>query len=486
MVAAFLLALLTLCALGAGAAPGAVHDVSNTPERAEGEETIAINPARAKNIIVGSNQWIPSTESNAGNIGIGANGIVSCAEWASQDGGRTWSGGRLENSGLETLTGPLPQLIAQPAEFGDPDVGNLISADQNTVFDRRGNAYFQCVNSGAGTGDVKVYVYRSNDGGRTWSSPVAAFSEANTQIQIDRPYLAIDDSGGPRDGTLYLTYETMFYQAYLPAVYSETSSDGGRTWSAPVRVDEGGENEAQWDPRQYPVVGADGTLYIAYDAATFVSPAPIEAQLTPLKLMIARSRDGGRTFSNATVDPSVDRIQSPDEAFSYFTETISAIATDPAHAGRVAVAWPDKRSGDARILLRYSLDGGAGWSPIVDVPDDPPGDGNQHDHVALAYLPDGRLVAVWRDRRASGGAFGGLLDVFARIFAVTPEGQLLPGRTVRVTSSSQPDGQNTHGNMPTEYLGVAARRTGIYVSWDELRGTYLDNVFRHVPARAFG
>jgi outer membrane protein assembly factor BamB len=463
-----------------------VYDVSNTPERAEGEETVAINPKNAKNIIVGSNQWLPSTPGNLGNIGIGANGIVSCAEWSSHNGGRTWSGGRLENSGLETLTGPLPQLVQQPREFGDPDVGNLISADQNTVFDRHGNAYFQCVNSGAGTGDVKVYVYRSSDGGRTWSSPVAAFSETNTQIQIDRPYLAIDNSRGPRDGTLYLTYETMFYQAYLPEVFSETSTDGGRTWSAPVRVDEGGANAAQWDPRQYPVVGADGTLYVVYDAATFVSPAPIDPQLTPLKLMIARSRDGGHTFSNALVEPSVTRIQSPDEAFSYFTETISAIATDPSHPGRVAVAWPDKRSGDARILLRYSLDGGNSFSPIIDVPDDPVGDGNQHDHVALTYTPDGRLIVVWRDRRASGGAFGGALDVFARAFDPSADGHLTPGATVRVTTSSQPDGQNTHGNMPTEYLGVASNRAGVDVSWNELRGTFLDNVFRQIPVSAFG
>jgi hypothetical protein len=469
----------------AAAAP--VYDVSNTPERGEGEETVAINPVNPKNIIVGSNQEIPTTESNAGNVGIGPNGIVSCAEWASQDGGKTWTGGRLENSGIETITGPLPKLLQQPSEFGDPDLGNLISADQNTVFDRHGNAYFQCINSGAGTGDVKVYVYRSSDGGRTWSSPVAAFSETSTQIQIDRPYLAIDDSGGPRDGTLYLTYETMFYQAYLPRVYSETSTDGGRTWSAPVRVDENQEeNQAQWDPRQYPVVGRDGALYVVYDAAQFVSPAPIDPNLTPLKLIAARSSDGGRTFTHSTVEPNVERIQSPDEATPYFTETISAIATDPWHPGHVAVAWPDKRSGDARILLRYSLDGGASWSPIVDVPDDPQGDGNQHDHVGLTYLPGGRLVVVWRDRRNGGGAFGGLLDVFARVLNPTPEGQLVPGTTVRLTTAPQSDGQETHGNMPTEYLGVASNRGGVDVSWNELRGPLLDNVFRHLSTNAFG
>ena len=469
-----------------GPARAQVYDVSNTPGLAEGEETVAINPTDPNDIIVGSNQWQPASSSNPGNFGIGAEGATTCAVWSSHDGGRTWTGGRLESSGADQLGGPLRPLLSVPSEFaGDADVGNLIAADQNTVFDRYGTSYYQCINFGAGTGDVKVLVYRSRDGGRTWGAPMTAFSEANTQIQLDRSFLAIDDSGGPRDGTLYLTFETMFYQAYLPEVFAESSRDGGRSWSPIVRVDDD-NNRAQWDPRQYPVVGADGTLYVVYDAAAFVSPAPVDPELTPLKLMVARSSDGGRTFASSVVEPGVDRIQSPDEAFSYFTEEISAMAADPTHAGRVAVAWPDKRSGDARILLRYSTDGGRTWSPIVDVADDPAHDGNQHDHVALAYLPDGRLVAVWRDRRASGGAWGGRLDVFARVFEAGPTGRLTPGATVRLTESPQPDGQNTHGSMPTEYLGLATDRSGIGVSWDELRGTFLDDVFRHLPVASFG
>lgn len=462
-----------------------VYDVSNTPGRAEGEQTAAVNPADSSNVIVGSNQWLPSTSSDVGNIGIGPEGVSSCAVWSSHDGGRTWVGGRLDGAGLDALSGPLRPLVQQPSEFGNPDLGNVISADQNTVFDRRGNAYFQCVNSGAGSSDVKVFVYRSTDGGRTWGPPVTAFAETNTRIQIDRPFLAIDNSGGPRDGTLYLTYETMFYQAYLPEVYAESSTDGGRSWSAPVRADRN-DNRAQWDPRQYPVVGADGTLYVVYDAAALVSPTPVDPSLTPLKLLVARSTDGGRTFNPSVVEPAVDRIQSPDEAFSYFTETISAIATDAARPGRVAVAWPDKRSGDARILLHYSLDGARTWSPVIDVPDDPSHQGNQHDHVALTYLPDGRLVVVWRDRRYGGGAFGGPLDVFARVFNPQADGNLLPGATVRVTESPQSDGQNTHGNMPTEYLGVTSSSAGLDVSWNELRGALLDDVFRRIPLTAFG
>jgi hypothetical protein len=458
-----------------GAAP-VIRNVSNSPTFAEGEQTVAVNPTNSGNIIVGSNQMEP-LPGNPGNEPLTTGGV------------RTWAGGRMDEGGLTRE--PIAQAVIDalgtnpvPSEFGE--AGNLISADQNTVFDRDGHAWYQCINFGVGTdADPSVMVYRSDDGGKTWGAPVKAFSEVGTGIQIDRSFLAIDDSGGPRDGTLYLTFETMFYQAYLPEVYVRSSHDDGKTWGPIVRVDDNADR-AQWDPRQFPVVGADGTLHVVYDAAQLVSPTPFDPSLTPLKLMVASSKDGGQTFTRHEVEPLVDRAQSPDEAFFYFTETIAAIAADPGHAERLAVAWPDDRSGEARILMRSSADGGATWSPIVDVADDPAGKGNQHDHVALDYLPGGRLVAVWRDRRAAGGSFDAPLQVFARVFEPSADGRLIPGVVVPVSGKSQPPTVGTHGSMPTEYLGMDASGAGVDVAWDRLVGALSDNVYARASIDLFG
>ncbi|MFL5883432.1 MAG: sialidase family protein [Thermoleophilaceae bacterium] len=467
-----------------------VSDVSSTPGFAEGEETVSVNPHDTRNVIVGSNQWQPLTNDNAGNVSVGPGGFTTCAVWASHDGGRTWSGGAINAAGQTSYV--VPPAVAQqpivrdhvPSEFDEP--GNLISADQNTVWDRHGNVYYECLFAGTRTADAKVLVFRSGDGGVTWSRPYEAFSEASTQIQIDRPFIAIDDSGGPRDGTLYLGFETMFYQAYLPRVYERASTDGGQTWGPIVRVDEDGPNSAQWDPRERPVVGPDGTLHIVYDAAQFVSVAPIDPEATPIEVMVASSTDGGRTFRQSMVEPNVRRIVSPDEAEPFFTETIPAIATDPHHAGRLAVAWPDVREGPARILLRTSSDGGRSWRAPLDVSDDPVRVANQHDHVQLTYLPDGRLVVVWRDRRFTGGSFDAPFDVFARAFDVDSAGRLTPGRTVRVTSASQPPTTSHRGNMPSEYLDAAGSSAGVHVAWDEMAGGLPDNVYRLIPMAAFG
>jgi len=330
----------------AGASDQAVHDVSNTPLRAEGEPTVVVNPADPENVIVGGNQWQPLTNSNIANLSIGPSGVGDCAAWATHDGGLTWSGGLLSKGGLGKVVLPAlpdaPLLSEIPKEIDD--VGNFFSIDQNAVFDRTGkDAWYQCINDGAGVADIVVNVFHSADGGKSWDTPVVAYRESREGIQFDRPFLAIDNSGGPRDGTLYLTFETIFYQAWLPAVYAKKSTDRGKTWGPTVRVD-AGLQETMWDPRQYPVMGANGTLYVVYNTALLVTPYYGDPQLTPLGIKIARSTDGAKTFQRFVVDENVRHAPSPDEAFVYFTETVTAIAADRAHAGRLAVAWPDTGS----------------------------------------------------------------------------------------------------------------------------------------------
>src|SRR5438105_9388 len=89
---------------------------------------------------------------------------------------------------------------------------------------------------------------------------------------------------------------------------------------------------------------------------------------------------------------AVDNSGGPREATPQYSEMIPAIATDPGQAGRLAVAWPEAQGPDSsRIVLRYSSDGGEHWSDRLDVADDTTPTPNQHDHVTLSWLGDGRL-----------------------------------------------------------------------------------------------
>jgi hypothetical protein len=477
-----------------------VLDVSNTPRQAEGEETVAFNPADPRNIIVGSNQWQPLIYSNTQDyIGLGPSGFTRCAAWSSRDGGRTWQGGAMMDRGLGPVRNP-GRVPSVPGEFDDP--GNVFSADQHTVFDRQGTAYYTCLDFGVGTGLEVINVWRSHDGGRHWSKPVAAFSQiADRDRQMDRPFLAIDQSHGPRDGTLYVAWERIFYDPVTPEVFVRASRDGGRTWGPVVRVDDA-QYPSMQDARLFPMVGADGTLYIVYDSGTLRTEYNWLPQLQNPSLVLASSTDGGRTFSHRWVAQNIPAPTPPDEAEPEVTEFIPSMATDPLRPGRVAVAWPQMVDGASRILLRSSLDGGATWTPPLDVADDPagkpyppatilgltypPGMGNEHDHAMIRYLPDGRIVVVWRDRRYAGGSWSQPWDIFARVISVGSDGSLYPGRVVRVTTHSEEPTTTHRGHMPSEYLGVAVRSDGIGVSWDEMHGLYPDDVYRFVPLADFG
>lgn len=481
-----------------------VVDVSATPGEAEGEETVAFDPANPREIVIGSNQWQPLYPSNSQDyIGLGPSGFTRCAAWSSRDRGASFAPGVMSDTGLGPTANPLG-VPPVPSEFDDP--GNVFSADQNAVFDRTGTAWYDCLNLGVKTGEEQLEVWRSDDGGRTWSGPVPAFSQvADRNQQMDRPWLAIDQTRGARDGTLYLVYENIFYDPLDPGVYVRSSSDGGQTWGQITRVDTS-QYPAMMDARDEIAIGARGTVYVMYDSGPLHTEYNWAPQLQQPSIVLATSTDGGRSFSYRSVARDVPEPTPPDEAEIELTEFIPSLASDPSRPGHIAVAWPQMVNGSSRILLRSSIDGGRTWTAPLDAADDkpgscppakcppvstggvvyPPGEGNEHDHVELRYLPNGGLLVTWRDRRFTGGSWVDPWDIFARPVRIGHGGSLRPERAVRVTVHSEQPTTTHRGHMPSEYLGVAVSAHGVGFSWDEMRGLYPDDVYRFAPLSTFG
>ena len=485
---------------GAEATDTGVINVSNTPDFGEGEESLSVNPANPLDIVVGSNQIQPVYVGPVVTVPVSTEGLMTSTVWVSHDGGLTWSGVNLDRGGFTDIANPLSALLpGVPSEFRD--VGNILDADQHSAWDRHGNLYYESGQLGdpAGNGDQRARVWRSIDGGRTWSEPVVAFSDLNSPEPIgsiypvqtptlDRPWLAIDNSGGPRDGTVYLTFETgPFSEGTPPEIYLTSSTDHGATWLRSRRIDDG-LYATQNNPRQFPVVGADGALYVIYDKApptVTVTPLP---QIGTIQLALVRSTDGGEHFDRFTVDGDVHRVTSPDEALPFYTETIPALAADPAHAGHLAAAWPEKLSmTNSRIMLRTSNDGGATWSPRIDVADDPAATDNEHDHPALAFTPEGQLIVMWRDRRCCGGTFSSSFQMWARIVSVVDDGQAQLGKVIEFTQGRQEPTTTKRGGVlvPSEFIGLAANSYAVFASWDQVSGALSDNVYRRLPLSAF-
>jgi hypothetical protein len=193
----------------------------------------------------------------------------------------------------------------------------------------------------------------SSDGGATWGTDVSVAGTSSFAIPhlstwvLPSPELAVDTSGGPFDGTLYVTW-AQDGGAGVPDVVLSKSSDGGATWSTPIVVSDVTIN-SQFTPSI--TVDPQGNVLVGfYDRRD--DPNDVR-----VSFYVARSSDGGVTFqrnvkvSDADFDPT-GYATGPD----IVTRTGIAASDQLVHA-----IWTDGRNGDndiytAPIALDFSTD----------------------------------------------------------------------------------------------------------------------------------
>ncbi len=144
-------------------------------------------------------------------------------------------------------------------------------------------------------GEQHRYV-RSTDQGQSFSDPVDIGAVTPIDYQLPNggyrtptlPALAIDNTGGPYEGSLYLAWNDQ--RNGNADVYMIASHDGGASWEEAVLVnDDGNESDAdQFFPSI--TVGGNGTVCISfYDRRD-------DPNNTLLMVYHAQSVDGGATF----------------------------------------------------------------------------------------------------------------------------------------------------------------------------------------------
>ena len=188
-----------------------------------------------------------------------------------------------------------------------------------------------------------VAIAVSTDGGAHWSVPTMVDYRASGDFFTDKEWVGT----GPNN-TVYVTW-TKFFQGplglgYLKSpIYMSSSSNGGKTWSAPKAV-----SDAAHPYNQGSQVGVTpaGALIVAYEGSD-----PNTGYATD-QLVVARSTNGGTSFSNTQVARVYDDldcypIQLPGAqdrqtlSFEQFRiNSYPSMAIDPT-TGAIAIAWAD-------------------------------------------------------------------------------------------------------------------------------------------------
>ncbi len=190
--------------------------------------------------------------------------------------------------------------------------------------------------------DNKIWFDKSLDGGKTWLEKdiLAAEQPGGWAFDIPgvsrcngMPILVCDLSNSPNRGTLYLNWGDLKNGVDDADIWLSKSTDGGKNWSKPLRVNDDKPGKQQFLP-WLAVDQTSGFLYcVFYDRRNFDDKKT--------DVYVAVSRDGGASFENLKIsDSPFDPTQG---VFFGDYNNISA------HAGVVRPIWTRLENGKLSI-----------------------------------------------------------------------------------------------------------------------------------------
>lgn len=352
---------------------------SNTPPRVEPEVPVT---ATDQALAAANNSPVFAADPTEARFVVLANRLdapdFGCALQVSGDGGRGW-----------LPTNPVPHLPSGAEKCYAPEV----------AFDADGVLYFLFIGlQGAGNEPMGAFLTTSSDRGQTFSAPRQILGPLNFSVRM-----AVDPTMGDA-GRIHLTWLQATSDPPLGGfgpppnpILAAHSDDGGKTFSEPVQVSDV-NRERVVAPAL--ALGPDHAVYVGYydlgrDAVDYQGLEGPTWKGT-WTLVMASSSDGGQGFGPGVVVD--DQVTPHERVMLIFTMPPPALVADD---GNLCVAWTDARNGDADAVARCSFDRGDGWHELRRLNDDAVGNGISQYLPRLALSPDGRLDAVFYDRRSN-------------------------------------------------------------------------------------
>ena len=242
--------------------------------------------------------------------------------------------------------------------------GATVMTDPTMAWDDAGNVFMVGLvgNNPPAWSTIGIAIYKSTDGGQTWSAPKLIHQSPSD----DKQWAAGDTNpGSPHHGNVYAVWDD-YDSNHGPSnptgrmIDFARTKDHGTNWIGPGTGSSPAGGLAISDGCYFPEinVGDDGTVYVAAIAGSDIH--------------LHVSADGGDTFTAkphpATgISPLGPGLAHPGsvEPLGVFPGGNFRVITDPtacAFGSTVIVAWADFREGVSRIYFARSTDGGNTWA----------------------------------------------------------------------------------------------------------------------------
>ena len=275
----------------------------------------------------------------------------------------------------EVIIKPAEKLAEHP-EYSEYLNGNRKFGGCPSITETPDGRLWLSITSGGAGEDMYNYamLYCSSDGGENWGEAVLVV-DPKTPIRTSEPLTWCDP-----DGRLWFFWSQMYTPSRVNSdgrmgVWCMYSSDGGETWSTPVRIAHGFSN-------QNPIVLSDGTWMLPVNIWNNNNSHP---EL--------------RELQNPTVYTSVDKGETwvlkgicKNHSASTFMENAVIELSD----GRL---WMTMRTNGAGVEETFSTDGGATWTDAVNA-----GISKTSGRTAADKLPNGNIIVVSHDDEFADGA----------------------------------------------------------------------------------
>lgn len=238
------------------------QDTAGAPQN---ETAIAVDPNNPNRVVAAANDYVSRTWAcNKNGTPCSALGDAYSGTYFSNDGGQTWCCNSSDPGNLGTLIPGVTRLAG-----GQYDAGG----DPALAFDSQGNVYYAGLGFNRTSAPNTVAVNKGTfdgAGNLTWGPPTFINQTTTPTILNDKEWIGADwHVTSPYKDRVYVSWTRYLFSAskgnYVQSpIFFAYSTDGGATFSTPQNI----SGKVLYDQGSRPIVGYDGTVYVIFEGAS--------------------------------------------------------------------------------------------------------------------------------------------------------------------------------------------------------------------------